>query len=644
MRALASTLVIMVIFSSSVTADDHRQLPTPEPPEGDWHVLDLAGVISNETEAIFENELARASEESGVLIRLVTIKSMKEAGNMSCSKEDLAMLGFPTALIDDALANDDWFENWFVYENCNGISDYFFSEDTGYARQMFRHFGMEGGEQPGMLIALSTHDRQFKFVMPELSVTSQRISQTVFDAGSHELTVAADTYLDPWWPGTDFWETEDTCIWEGNQEWVMEYGSNDMWHCGWDFGSDGDVDEWNNWWYLCERNDGQWWCTDEYGQDPSHKNSENGSLMPELPSEPEEYLEGNLWEEALSYYVFESKSIVSSKPWPLPVHLMVYVLGAFGMSTLVRSFRKEYEQDEMAYERFELAEQRIRYAYAWRRADLSLKAMKGDEEGTVFEQVSDQIESLTRELRKDPRGAIELLLSGEVDDYYGVEGYLSERELEKTCVELNKRADDAGVQKEIAFIDMDMGWEIDQIRALGEQRDRLNKIAIPCGSLAFLSFAYLGFSLLAGGPLSLGRWVIENPWTLTDYPVYGTWGALVIVSSVLAFYGLLTVVMAKDELVNAIAPPRSALFPLYRPRPKMGSLDRHNIVIPSFLAGSMVSSSYFATSAGFDEHGNELYETERVSSGGGGDSGGGCGGGCGGGGCGGGGCGGGGGF
>ena len=75
----------------------------------------------------------------------------------------------------------------------HGILDEdFFSEDEGYARQMFQHFGMEGGEEPSMMIALSTGDRQFKFVMPDMPALNQRISGDIFSNGAWRLGDAAD--------------------------------------------------------------------------------------------------------------------------------------------------------------------------------------------------------------------------------------------------------------------------------------------------------------------------------------------------------------------------------------------------------------------------------------------------------------------
>ena len=49
------------------------------------------------------------------------------------------------------------------------------------------------------------------------------------------------------------------CEWEGNPDDVDE----DRWSCK---GA-----EWDNWWYYCENHDGDWFCTDGYGQDPDHE-------------------------------------------------------------------------------------------------------------------------------------------------------------------------------------------------------------------------------------------------------------------------------------------------------------------------------------------------------------------------------------
>ena len=572
----------------------------PDPPEGEWYVHDMAGVISEQTEAEYESELSRINNESGVLVRLVTVSSMMEASNGICT-------GFPC---------------W--------DSEYF-SEDNGYARHMFRHFGMEGGDQPSMLIALSTEDRQFKFVMPGLSETTQRFSQGVFEDGSYRLSEAADAYendnyIDEW---DDWYRYPGECVWEGaGAEWV-----NNTWHCYMETDMDGHP-YWDINWYLCESHNDNWWCTDEYGQDPAHGDSENASLMAP-PPEPEghDYSRGNLWEEALSYYVYESGTLVSIEPWALSVHLAVYAIGVLGLIALIWTLGSNFLEVSKQRE-YDLARERLTYAYARRRADLSLKSLKGDEDGTVYETMADQIESLSIELRKDHEESLGLLLSDEDD-------HDRDRDLEKICAELNKRADDAGVPGQVTIPDVDMTWEIGILKEAGDRWDRVNRVAVPLGLAVLATGLYLGFGLNAGGPLSLGEWAFENPGYLFEG---GGFGTILMITAIFPFAAMVQFLMDSDELVRAVAPPRNPLLPIRRPSPKLRVADTHNMVVPASLAGALVSSRYMVKSAGFDEHGNEIYETERSHSGGGGGGGSDGGGGCGGGGCGGGGCGGGGGF
>ncbi len=56
------------------------------------------------------------------------------------------------------------------------------------------------------------------------------------------------------------------CEWEGNPD---DY--SDVWSC-----KDDEADSyWSNWWYYCELHDGDWFCTDDYGQSPDYENSAN---------------------------------------------------------------------------------------------------------------------------------------------------------------------------------------------------------------------------------------------------------------------------------------------------------------------------------------------------------------------------------
>jgi len=63
------------------------------------------------------------------------------------------------------------------------------------------------------------------------------------------------TYWEPYYGGY--------CEWEGNPD------DDDRWSCKVDE-SDSD---WENWWYYCELYDGDWYCTDDYGQSSDYANS-----------------------------------------------------------------------------------------------------------------------------------------------------------------------------------------------------------------------------------------------------------------------------------------------------------------------------------------------------------------------------------
>ena len=611
-RALIAAVVV-IFLSSSVSGlpngVDEYDLGSeyfPPAPEGDWYVYDVAGVISDETEAEFEEELIRIHEEFGILVRLVTIGDMWNYG-----------VG-----------------PWDPSED-------FFSDDEGYARQMFQHYGMEGGEEPSMMIALSTGDRQFKFVMPDMPALNQRISGDVFINGAWRLGDAADHYegnLD-WGENTiGMYYGYDNCEWgEPTDTWYLDVGYDrvEAWECTWD-GAD-DWEQWNDVWGYCEDRGGEWqwycynhpWVVKEdwnhvHKYDGAGPENANGTLL----DINNEYTRGNLWEIALSKYVHRVDDIVEPEPWHWSVHSGVYSIGLLSMVFLVSRMRKERAFDHEFLERTDWAEERLGFAYSRRRGMLSLKSLKGDPDGTVFEKVSDQIEKLTETVTGELR---------EID---------YDRDLLKSCAELNKRADDVGIPEDVQLIDMDLEEEFRAIQEYGDSRDRINSVLMICMVPIYFALIYLGLSMVAYHPFTLGDWILDDPW-LVIYIGNGLSLGIVIISTIVLYllYGF--TVWSVSDLVRKYAGIRSPLFPFYRPQPTARVVDYSNVIIPvavgSYLIDDVVAGGYVVTSAGFDEHGNEIYESSipvSSSSGGGGCGGGGCGGG----GCGGGGCGGGGGF
>ncbi len=133
---LLLTLTLMITLPN-VSAD------FPPEPEGEWYLIDHGNALSDSQETEMESKLMDVQNSTGALVRVVTIKSM----------EDLSVYRYDT----------------------------YFDEDEGYARQMYQHYGMEGGENETILIGLSVEDRRFKFVMPGHSVFAQERSQVIFD-------------------------------------------------------------------------------------------------------------------------------------------------------------------------------------------------------------------------------------------------------------------------------------------------------------------------------------------------------------------------------------------------------------------------------------------------------------------------------
>ena len=179
-RSTLALLVMMLLIPlSSGTAaaegmDDVSNFP-PEP-EGEWYVYDVADVISNETEAEWEADLRVAHEESGRLVRLVTIPSM-------CAFDT------HTDEYGDLLCTVDW-----AFDECYDFCDGNFAYEDSYAARMFRAYGMWETEEPSMLIGVSTEDRRFRYVMPDHTTAEQRFSGQQFEKHSWRLSDAADGY------------------------------------------------------------------------------------------------------------------------------------------------------------------------------------------------------------------------------------------------------------------------------------------------------------------------------------------------------------------------------------------------------------------------------------------------------------------
>ena len=181
-RSTLALLVMMLLIPiSSGTAaaegmDDLSHFP-PEP-EGEWYILDAADVIPDETEAEWEADLRAAHEESGRLVRLVTIPSMCAFDTYSGQYGN-----------DNGRCVVEW-----TFDECYDFCGESFAYEDSYAARMFRAYGMWDTEEPSMLIGVSTEDRRFRYVMPDHSTSEQRFSGQQFGRHIGLLSDAANGY------------------------------------------------------------------------------------------------------------------------------------------------------------------------------------------------------------------------------------------------------------------------------------------------------------------------------------------------------------------------------------------------------------------------------------------------------------------
>ena len=181
-RSTLALLVMMLLIplSSGTTSaegmDDLSNFP-PEP-EGEWYILDAADVISNETEAEWDADLRAAHEESGRLVRLVTIPSMCAFDTYTGQYEN----------------DHDRCRVYWSFDECYDFCGESFAYEDSYAARMFRAYGMWDTEEPSMLIGVSTEDRRFRYVMPDHTTAEQRFSGQQFEKHSWLLSDAADGY------------------------------------------------------------------------------------------------------------------------------------------------------------------------------------------------------------------------------------------------------------------------------------------------------------------------------------------------------------------------------------------------------------------------------------------------------------------
>ena len=150
-------------------------------------------------------------------------------------------------------------ETGFTFSGSLNIDDAPFSHLEIHTDSTFKVLGftMEDTEEEDIWV---------EFMMVDSGVTSTDdtialsalpyILLDMSDDGEGDGDSGDGTYWEPYYGGY--------CEWEGNPD-----DDDNVWSCKVDE-SDSD---WENWWYYCELHEGDWFCTDDYGQSSEFANS-----------------------------------------------------------------------------------------------------------------------------------------------------------------------------------------------------------------------------------------------------------------------------------------------------------------------------------------------------------------------------------
>ena len=86
------------------------------------------------------------------------------------------------------------------------------------------------------------------------------VDMSEFDDGEGDEQHDGEDYIDwnPYYAGY--------CEWEGNPD-----DDDNVWSCK----EDESDQDWDTWWYYCELHDGDWFCTDDFGESSDYANSAN---------------------------------------------------------------------------------------------------------------------------------------------------------------------------------------------------------------------------------------------------------------------------------------------------------------------------------------------------------------------------------
>ena len=143
--------------------------------------------------------------------------------------------------------------------------------------------------------------------------------------------------VDSYWSnhGESLWVMYEQCEWEG------EPHDDNLWSC---YYYNGETTEYDTWWQYCEHhlNESHWYCTDEFGEDISSSDNQNGTLyqpqeVPTTVNYDPESPSRIAFAEELEWHLGTTSPLIFMIPLAIIVNLII--LGVRGVMPIVRMNR-----------------------------------------------------------------------------------------------------------------------------------------------------------------------------------------------------------------------------------------------------------------------------------------------------------------
>ena len=265
-KALALLMTTMLLLAGCLGTDDTEEDDVNQEENNQNEIIDVIG-CDNLTSLTYDANVT-VSNESSCLYADVLLSELDRMAVMIGNglDEDFSWEDNPDAVFSHSMElyenNNYFFESAYI-----SADKYFASEESsefnenGTLDQAFYYMIMQGNEIE-YSISNSTHDYTIRMKHTDDYMTAL---ESMFSEDD-DLDMGDDSWEDGDYNTEIDWEPYygGYCEWEGNPD-----DDSDVWSCK----EDESDSDWDTWWYYCELHDGDWFCTDDYGQSPDYENS-----------------------------------------------------------------------------------------------------------------------------------------------------------------------------------------------------------------------------------------------------------------------------------------------------------------------------------------------------------------------------------